>query len=367
MRLDIVPYMTWAKETFHKEGIHDLGTSGIVKLISPEELGIGSADYPTEVSNDDGLPALRAAIARRHSVPVESVLAAEGTSLANFLVLAALLRPGDAVILEEPFYDPIFSVLQALGARIARIPVDGEGRHEAILDHLSRRRGGRIRAVVVTNPHNPTGRAVGDDLLKRIATACEADGATLLVDEVYREVLFENPIGCAARLHPSIVTTGSLTKVYGLSHLRIGWAIGPSALIARATRLNDNLGVVHPWITEAIGARILTDDARMDRWRTRARARVDANRASVARLLDGEPRFDGALPTHGILSFIRWRGDSRFPDAETLCRRAMEEADICLVPGRFFQRPDFIRIGAGAPEADVAAACGVLARYLQGG
>lgn len=367
MRLDIVPYMTWAKETFHRSGIHDLGTSGIVKLIRPEELGISPADYPTDVSNDDGLPALRAAIARRHAVPVESVLAAEGTSLANFLALAALLRPGDAVILEEPFYDPIFSVLQGLDVRITRVPVDDDAGHEAILDHLSRRRGGRIRAVVLTNPHNPSGRAVDDDLLKRLATACEDEGATLVVDEVYREVLFESPVGCAARLHPSIVTTGSLTKVYGLSHLRIGWAIGPPRLISRMMRVNDNLGVVHPWITEAIGARILSDDERMDRWRTRARARIEKNRAAVARLLDGDPRFDGALPPHGILSFIRWRGDARLPDAETLCRSAMEEARVCLVPGRFFQRPDFIRIGAGAPEADVADACGVLASYLRRG
>jgi aspartate/methionine/tyrosine aminotransferase len=150
-----------------------------------------------------------------------------------------------------------------------------------------------------------------------------------------------------------------------LSHLRLGWAIGPPEVISRAMRLNDNLGVVHPWITEAIGARILTDSERMDRWRTRARARVDANRAAVARLLDGDPRFDGALPPHGILAFIRWRGDSRFPDAETLCRRAMEEARVCLVPGRFFQRRDFIRIAAGAPEEDVAAACEALASYLR--
>lgn len=365
MRLDLVPYMAWAKETFHQPGIHNLGTSGLVKLISPEELQIGPADYPGGISNDDGLPALRAAIAERHGVAVSSVLCAEGTSLANFLVLAAILRPGDAVLLEEPFYEPIGSVLVALDVRIRRVPVDGLDGHASILSALSRGKAARVRAVVVTNPHNPSGRVIPDDTLRGIAAACESQGATLVVDEVYREGLFENPIGCAARLASTIVSTSSLTKIYGLSHLRIGWAIGPPALIARAMRLNDNLGVVHPYITEAVGARILADRALMDRWKLRACSRVETNRAAVARLLDGEPRFAGSLPPHGILGFIRWEGDRRLPDAETLCRRAMEDVRVCLVPGRFFQRPDFVRIAAGATEAEVATACEVLAGYLR--
>jgi aspartate/methionine/tyrosine aminotransferase len=381
MRLEPISYMTWAKTVFDsRTGIMNLGTSGILNLIPPEELGIGPADFPRwgegSPHNEDGLPALREAIAARYRVSAESVMSSEGTSLANFLVLAALIRPGDAVILEEPYYEPLRSVLQALGARIQCVAVDGGGAsvpigsaeggsgHAAILDLLKQGRTPRFRAVVMTNPHNPSGRPVPDDLLTRIAEACESHGATLIVDEVYREVLFEDPPGCAARLHPAIVTTSSLTKVWGLSHLRIGWAIGPAALMRRATRLHDNLGVVHPFIIEAIGARLIADGEGMNRWRERARARVTANRAQVARLLERVPEFEGGIAPCGVVSFLRWRGNDAYPDAEGLCHHALEDGNIAIVPGRFFQRPDHVRIGAGGPEASVAAACDALARFL---
>jgi len=366
MRLERIPYMRWAKETFDRQtDIHNLGTSGILSLIPPEELGIGPADFPRpDVRNEDGHPALREAIAGRYGVRPESVLVGEGTSLANFLICAALVRPGDEVILEEPYYQPLRSVLDAFGARIRFVPVDHSEGHAAILDALAGART-RVRAVVITNPHNPTGRVVEDPLLGRLATACEPHGATLVVDEVYREVLFEDPPGCAARIHPSIVSTSSLTKVWGLSHLRIGWAIGPPPLIARAIQLNDNLGVVHPYITEAAGARLIRDRAGMDRWRERARARVSANRATVARLLASTPQLEGSLSDAGIINFPRWRGSARFPDAESLCERALREKRIAIVPGRFFQRADHVRIGAGGPEEKVAAACDALAAYVK--
>jgi aspartate/methionine/tyrosine aminotransferase len=133
-------------------------------------------------------------------------------------VLAAWVRPGDRSC-SGTFLQPLGSVLDALGARIRRVPVDGGEGHGALLAALQSARGGRWRAAVLTHPHNPTGKPVEEDLLDRLDRACAEQGALLLVDEAYREVLFEDPPGCAARGRSVTVSTSSLTKAYGRSAL----------------------------------------------------------------------------------------------------------------------------------------------------
>ena len=359
-----VPFMRWAKEIYESDGLHFLAGSGIHDLLDEEDLDLSRAPLRVWLKNSFGLPALREAIAARHRVRPEEVLAAEGASGANFLILTAWIRPGDPVLLEEPHYEPFATVLCALGARIVRVAVDREGGHEAILDALRDRRGARPRAVVVTNPHNPTGRPLPDALLAALAEQCADLGALLLVDEAYRDFLFEERPGTAYRAGLPVVSTASLTKGFGLGTLRIGWAIGPEAVIDRAIRIHDNLGVVHPALTESIGAAILSDEARMERWRERIRARVTANRDLLERFLERTDQLDGGLPRHGIIAFPRLADTARWRDGGELSEAALREDRIAVVPGRFFQRPDRIRIGVGGPEEPTRRALDRFERFL---
>lgn len=364
MRLQPVPYMTWAKTHLESAEIHNLGSSGIRRLIDPADLDFRVLDLIGTATNEDGLPALRKAIAGRYRLDPECVLVGEGTSLANFLVYASWIRPGDPVLLEEPHYEPLRCVLDALGARIRTVPVDGTNGHGRLLEALKDGRGTRWRAAVVTHPHNPTGREIDSDLMRALGAACAEQGAILFVDEAYREILLEDPPGCAIHDGESIVVTASLTKVFGLSHLRAGWAVGPRELIDRAVRLNDNLGVVHPYITESLSARLISDRAKMGRWREKVAIRLEANRGQLARFLSRHEIFEGGMAARGILAFLRVRSSAAIPDAETLCRRAREEAGVVVVPGRFFQRPDHVRLAVGGPPEEVAAALEAFDRFL---
>ncbi len=365
MRLQPVPYMSWAKSHMESPGIHNLGSSGIRDLVPPADLDFRVLDLIGETTNEDGLPALREAIARRYRLDAERILLGEGASLANFLVYAAWIRPGDPVLIEEPHYEPIRCALAALGARIRPVAVDGPGGYEALLDALRNGRGTRWRAAVVTHPHNPSGGEIAPDLMRALAEACAAHGGILFVDEAYREILLEEPPGCAAHESDSIVVTSSLTKVFGLSHLRAGWAVGPRDLIDSARRLNDNLGVVHPYITESLTERLLSDEAKMARWKRLVEARLKENRGLLATFLDRWAIFEGGLAERGILAFPRVAPFGSIPDAETLCRRAREEANVVLVPGRFFQRPDRVRIAVGGPPEQVAAALTAFGKFLE--
>lgn len=356
--------MRWAKALNLEEGIHNLAQSGIYDFLSAEDLGLDKLELHIHDKHCDGLPALKEAIGSRYGVDAGSVLTAEGSSLANFLILAAWVGPGDQVLLEDPCYEPLDAVLESLDARITKVPVDGKEGHQALLSAFRSGKRGRYRAVVITNPHNPTGVVLAEDLLSELAAACDEQGAILLVDEVYRELQMEEPPGCAAHLGPSVVSTSSLTKSFGLGALRCGWAIGPRNLIDRANQLNDNLGVHHPPLIESFGAQLIGDEQRMESWRKRIADRLQTNRAALKSFLNDQTGFTGRSPTSGLVFFPRWEGSKAFPDADTLCRLAMEQARVAIVPGRFFSRPEHVRIGVGGPEDAVASALDALAQFI---
>lgn len=364
MKLRPITYMTWAKGYLDDPSVYNLGNSGIRGIVTDEDLRPLLEGLSFFGHNEDGYPRLKEAIGVRYGVDPAGILVSEGTSLANFLVLSAWLRPGDCVLLEEPYYEPLAAVLEATGARVRTVAVDDGRGHEALLDALRSNRGTRIRAAVITNPHNPTGRRVDETLIDSLAEECERQGALLVIDEVYREIFFEDPPGCAARGRPNTVSTASLTKVFGLNALRCGWAIGPRTLIERAMRLHDNLGVVHPFITEAVGAEVIGRPGLMDSWRRRVAARVATNRAALASFLEGRTGLRGGMPAHGILSFTTLEHPERFGGVDGLWERSRAEARVVFVPGRFFQRPDCLRIGVGGDPEVVRGGLAAFASFL---
>lgn len=364
MGLRTIAYMRWAKALAMDKGLHNLASSSIHGFLAREDLGLDRLDLPVWGDHVDGLPNLREAIGRRYRVDAGRVLTSEGSSLANFLILAAWIRPGDRVLLEDPSYEPLGAVLGSLDARIRRVAVDRPGGHQALLETLRDEAAVRWRAVVVTNPHNPSGRRLEETLLAELADACSVRGAILLVDEVYRDLLFEDPPASAAHHGPAVVSTSSLTKSYGLGPLRMGWAIGCPDLIERAIRIHDNLGVDHPAMIEALGAHLIGNGERIASWRERIRQRLAANRRLFEEFLVGRPGFEGEISDVGIISFPRWIPTRRLGTADELCRAAKEHARVAMVPGRFFGRADHVRIGIGGPQGEIENAFRALGGFL---
>ena len=151
---------------------------------------------------------------------------AVGTSLANYLALAATTEPGDEILVEQPTYELILSTAKYLGLEIRRFPRHAENNFAIDPADVERNLTPRTRLIVICNLHNPTGAMVPDDILRDIGKLAAKVGARVLVDEVYREVLFESSPASAFHIDPErFIVTNSLTKAYGLSGLRCGWVL----------------------------------------------------------------------------------------------------------------------------------------------
>jgi aspartate/methionine/tyrosine aminotransferase len=237
---------------------------------------------------------LREAIAQRYQVAASQVVLCIGASQANALVGLAYLRPSDEVVVETPTYEALFGLAEWIGAKVVRVARRKEFGWALDLEALEAAVTDRTRLVMLTTPNNPTGRPFGQSELARLHALSVKTGVPILVDEIYRDDL-PDPPPVAASGPGTLLTTSSLTKVYGLSSLRMGWVLAPEAIARRLDELTDWLHVNPPLPSVALA---LAAWPRLEAWRAedrraiaRARSELEAWRERTG-LLPG-PIFEG--------------------------------------------------------------------------
>jgi hypothetical protein len=351
-------YLLWAKRRPHPA--YDLGRSDVVACTLADLPGAREALELTG-RNDDGWEPLVQRVAARYGVGPDQVATATGTSGANFLVCAALLRPGDDVLVERPAYDPLLAVPVMLGANLVRFERRFEDGFRLDLGRIAAALTPRTRLIVVTNPHNPTGVLTGADGLRALAALAERHGCYVLADEVYLDAVSGAAPVPAAALSPRIVTTASLTKAYGLAGLRCGWALADTIIceeIRRARDLVDGTGSVLAERAAAIAFDGLAALA------ARARAILAPNFERFESFMAGQPALDWVVPAGGTVAFPRLRTTvSADAFADTLLR----EFETAVVPGRFFEAPAHFRVALGIPGDVLERGLDAIGRALRRG
>ena len=306
----------------------------------------------------EGYPPLVEAIARTYGIDTNRVATAGGCSGANFLSCAALIEDGDDVLVESPFYEPLEAAARMLGGRIAHFARRFEDGYDLDPDAVAAAVTPRTRLVILTNPHNPSGALIAEERLSAVARIAERRGFWILVDEVYRDTVFEDRPRPAATLSPACVSTSSLTKAYGLASLRCGWAIASAEVSARIRRARD---VVDGWAPMPSDRLATQAFANLDALAARTRAIVRENRALVTAWLAATPQLACVLP-RATIAFPRLDGHA---DAGPFAARLMRETGTAVAPGHFFGAPAHFRIAFGGVPSAVSAGLEAIGRCLE--
>ncbi|NBO65747.1 MAG: pyridoxal phosphate-dependent aminotransferase [Acidobacteria bacterium] len=233
--------MTWAK--YHAGARYNLANSGIIGC-ELSDLTLSPADLMVNGPNHEGYGPLKEAIGSKYGVEAARVVTAQGTSMANFLAIASNIELGDEALIETPAYDPLLAAAIYCGATVRRFNRSMSSGYQIDPDEIAQQISPRTKLIVLTSPHNPSGEPVRPEILRQIGELAARAGARVLVDEVYRDILFEDAPLSAAHLGDQFIATNSLTKSYGLSGLRCGWILCAPQLAERIRRLNDLFGAV---------------------------------------------------------------------------------------------------------------------------
>jgi len=238
------------------------------------------------------------------------------------------------------------------------LPRRPENGFQVALDDLRRLVTKSTRLIVLTNLHNPSGAFLDESTLREIGEIAKINGARVLVDEVYLEMLFDHPVRSAFHLGPHFLVTSSLTKAFGLSGLRCGWILAEPELAERMWRLNDIFGNIPAHAAERLSVCALDH---FEDIAARAAALLRRNSEHLGKFLAGHRDLETLRPPGGTILF------PLVPkaDADAFCTLLREKYETSVVPGKFFEMPDRIRIGIGGETKEVEEGLTRLSEALQ--
>jgi aspartate/methionine/tyrosine aminotransferase len=359
MNFQPIRYLEWAKHN-HEVAPCELNLAASAVDAPPVEMLGGLDGLAIRGSNAYGHPRLREAIAKRYDVSPGRVLCSvPGASMANFLLAAALARPGDAALVEWPAYEPLWRIFEAIGARVEFLERRREARYALDLDRIEAAfvRGARILAF--SNLMNPSGILAPPATVRAAGEIAARYGGVVLVDEIYLDGCFDRPDARSAAGAEGIVVTSSLTKIYGLGGLRAGWAIAPEPVVARAYEILSHLAVEQAYIADELAVRAFE---RLPELRARAERIQRENLPLVRDFVAGRRDVDLLGPDGGFVALVRLTGGWTSAALEP----ALRAVGVAVAPGHFFGAPDAIRIGFGIERGKLAEGLARLGRILDG-
>ncbi len=330
-------YMLWAKTQGRAK--YNLATSGVGSF-PLRELPVTIDELEINGDSTYGYALLQNAIAKKCGVDPECVVAAAGTSMANHLAMAALIDPGDEVVIEQPTYELLTSTLLYLGAAVKTFVRDEDNGYALDPAEVRRAITPKTKLIVLTNLHNPSSVLAPDSVLRETGDLACSIGARVLVDEVYLDAVYSNTPKTAYLLGPEFIVTSSLTKVYGLSGLRCGWILAEPDLARAMWRLNDLFASIPAHPAELLSVVALEN---LDQIRERARKIVEADRALLRDFLTRQKGIFAPRTEFGTTAILRLAEGN----VNDFLARLRTHYETSAVPGHFFGLPNHFRIGMG--------------------
>jgi aspartate/methionine/tyrosine aminotransferase len=328
-------------------------------------LGSGRLQYTETL----GIPTLRARIARRYDEAYGTVIdpariaVTTGSSAGFILAFLALFEPGDRVAVALPGYPPYRHILRALGCEPVAIETTQATRWAITPDMLiAAHRRAPLKGVLVASPANPTGTMMTGEALRDLIEAAEGEGIRFISDEIYHGLDYAFAAETAARLSGDVVIINSFSKYFCMTGWRIGWMVVPEPLVRTIERLQGNLAISVPTLSQIAAEAAFDGRAEMEA----VKHGYEENRRI---LLDGLPKagIEKILPVDG--AFYLYADVSRFgDDSFEFGKRMLEETHVAATPGVDFdplRGKQFIRFCYAGSTAEMHEAVERIGEWLK--
>jgi aspartate/methionine/tyrosine aminotransferase len=329
------------------------------------QLDSGRIDYTAAL----GTPSLRERIARHYrdsygfAVDPGRIVVTTGSSAAFILAFLAMFEPGDRVGVTIPGYPPYRHILTALGCEPVLIETSSETRHaltgEAL---LAAHRKAPLKGVLVASPANPTGTMMSRAALSSLISAAEGAGIRFISDEIYHGLDYAFPAVTAAELSTDALVINSFSKYFCMTGWRIGWMLVPEPLVRPIERLQQNLAISVPTLSQIAAEAAFDGFAEMEEIK---RGYLENRRI----LIEGLPRagLTKFLPADG--AFYLYADVSDFTsDSFEFAGLMLEKAHVAATPGVDFDPVhgrQFIRFSYARSAQEMRDAVERIARWLK--
>jgi len=315
-----------------------------------------------------GLPELRQAVADKTArdsgfqVTPGQVLITNGGKQAVFQTFAALLDPGDEVLVPAPYWTTYPEAIQLAGGVTVPVATDERTGYLASVDDLEAARTERTKILLFVSPSNPTGAVYPPDQVAEIGRWAAANGLWVVTDEIYEHLVFGDaefssmPVVAPEVVDQCVVLNG-VAKTYAMTGWRVGWMIGPADVIKAATNFESHVTSNVCNVAQAAALAAVSGDLSAV---VPMREAFDRRRRTMARMLNEIPGVLCPEPQGAFYCYPSVKGvlgkeiAGRRPESSAdLAALILDEAEVAVVPGEAFGTPGYFRLSCALGDADL--------------
>lgn len=326
-----------------------------------------------------GLPALKEAIAAKTlrdsglEVTPSQVLVTNGGKQALYNAFAALLNPGDEVLLPAPYWTTYPESIQLAGGVPVDVMTDETSGYRATIEQLEAACTDRTTMLVFVSPSNPTGAVYSPAEVKAIGEWAAAKGLWVVTDEIYEHLVYGDaefssmPV-LVPELADRCVVVNGVAKTYAMTGWRVGWMLGPNDVIKGATNLQSHAtsNVANVSQVAALAA-VSGDLAAVDEMKVA----FDRRRLLITGLLDAIPGVACPTPEGAFYVYPSVKGligrtlrGATIESSSQLAGLILDEVEVAVVPGEAFGTPGYLRLSYATSDADITEGVGRIAALL---
>ncbi|GJF29256.1 aminotransferase [Kitasatospora sp. NE20-6] len=315
-----------------------------------------------------GLPELKAAIAAKtlrdsgYAVDASQVLVTNGGKQAIYEAFAAILDPGDEVVVPAPYWTTYPEAIRLAGGVPVEVVTDETTGYKASVEQLEAARTPRTKVVLFVSPSNPTGAVYTRGETEAIGRWAAGHGLWVLTDEIYEHLVygdaeFTSLPALLPELRDRCIVVNGVAKTYAMTGWRVGWLIGPADVVKAAANLQSHAtsNVANVSQRAALAA-VAGDLSAVDEMR----AAFDRRRRTIVAMLnaiDGVvcPEPEGAFYVYPSVKGLLGREirGSRPGTSAELAALILDEAEVAVVPGEAFGTPGYLRLSYALGDADL--------------
>jgi aspartate aminotransferase len=326
-----------------------------------------------------GLPELREAIAVKtardsgYQVEPSQVLVTNGGKQAVYQAFAALLDPGDEVIVPAPYWTTYPESIALAGGVMRPVMTDEDSGYLASVADLEAARTDRTKIVLVVSPSNPTGAVYPPDQIAAIGEWAADNGLWVITDEIYEHLVYGDAVFSsvpvqAPRVADTCVVLNGVAKTYAMTGWRVGWMIGPKDIINGAANMQSHATSNVSNVAQAAALAAVSGDLSAV---AAMRAAFDRRRLTMTRMLNEIPGVICPEPQGAFYCYPSVKGllgqEIRGRRAQTsadLAGLVLEEAEVAVVPGEAFGTPGYFRLSCALGDAELEEGITRMAKLL---
>src|SRR3954471_12191492 len=323
-----------------------------------------------------GLPELREALAAKtardssYAVDPAQVLVTNGGKQAVYQAFAALIDPGDEVLLPAPYWTTYPEVIKLAGGTVVEVPTDESTGYLASVEQLEAARTDRTKVLLFCSPSNPTGAVYPRSVVEAIGRWAKDNDLWVVTDEIYEHLVYGDAemVSIAHSAGEKVVVLNGVAKTYAMTGWRVGWLIGPTDVVKAASNLQShstsNVSNVAQVAALAAVSGDLSAVAEM-------RAVYDRRRRTIVSLLSDIPGVVCPEPLGAFYAYPSVKGLLGVPlrgrtatDSAELATIILEEVEVAVVPGEAFGTPGYLRMSYALADEDLAEGVGRIAKLV---